>query len=108
MLASQSKAVALGEGYSASIVEEHYNPLIKRRELKVLIIHVGKGTPRRYDVREAVAKALGVDLEKVYVRKLDTEYGAGRTTAIIHVYEDAVEAKRYEPQHIIDRNQPPD
>ena len=105
-LPAQSQSIMLGEGYEASIIETRRNPLTKRREIKVVIMHTGRGTPRRYAVREAIAKALGVGVENVYVRKLSTEYGMGRTVALVHVYDSPEEARLFEPQYIIDRNQP--
>ncbi len=100
--------LGLGEGYEAYITRDRYNPLIKRRELEITIIHIGKSTPSRIQVRTGVSKALNVDAKRVYVRKLHTEYGLGRTIAEIHVYDTVERALRFEPKHIIERNKLPE
>ncbi len=102
----QRPKIVLEEGYSADVVEDRYNPLIKRRELVIIIHHVAKGTPKRYALREAVAKAYGVDVERVYVRKMVTRYGIGRTRAEVNIYDTPERARLFEPEYIIERNQP--
>ncbi len=100
--------LGLGEGYEAYITREWYNPLIRRRELEITIVHIGRSTPSRIQVRLGVAKALGVDVKRVYVRKLNTEYGLGRTRAEVHVYDTPERALQFEPKHIIERNKLPE
>ena len=105
-MSAQRLQIGLGEGYSVEVASDRHNPVIGRRELVLVITHVGKGTPKRYAVREAVAKALGVDIETVYVRKLTTDYGIGRSRAEVHVYSSAERARLFEPEYIIARNEP--
>ena len=100
--------LGLGEGYEAYITGDRYNPLIKRRELEITVLHVGKSTPSRIQMRMAVAKALNVDVKRVYVRRLKTEYGLGRTIAEVHVYDSVERALKFEPKHIIERNKLPE
>lgn len=102
------KTIKIGEDYELVILEDRWNPLINRREIKGIIYHTGKGTPKRWDVRQAVSKALNVPLDTVYVRNLITEFGKSETIAVIHVYKDVERAKKFEPKHIIDRNKPPE
>jgi small subunit ribosomal protein S24e len=64
-------------GYKAEVVLERYNRLIGRREITLQINHMLKPTPSRLQVRLSVAKAYGVDVERVYVRSIRTEYGRG-------------------------------
>ena len=106
----KAKPIDLGleEGYEAYIVRDWYNPLIKRREIDILIRHVGKGTPSRIEIRMGVASALGVDVKRVYVRKLDTEYGLGETMAEVHVYDTVERALAFEPKYIRERNKLPE
>jgi len=100
------KTIKISDEYEMVIVEDKWNPLIERREIKGVIYHMGKGTPKRYVVREAVAKALNVPIDQVYVRKVETKFGISETEAIIHVYSSPERAKKFEPPHIIRRNQP--
>ena len=100
----QKRTIDLGDGVYAEVVEDRYNPLIRRRELKLRIIHVLKSTPMRIQVRLSVAKAYGVDVSRVYVRNIRTEYGIGRSIAEVHIYDEVERALAFEPKHIIERN----
>jgi len=55
-------------------------------------------------VRLAVAKAYGVDVSRVYVRSIKTEYGIGESIAEVHIYDTKEQALKFEPKHIIERN----
>jgi len=98
------KQLQLGE-YTAEIVKEWYNPLVKRKELIVRIAHIGRTTPSRGLIRVELAKAYGVDVERVYVRKIDTEYGMGVSNVEVHIYDTPERAKAFEPPHVIKRNE---
>ncbi len=108
MVASQSqgqiKRIDLGDGVWAEVVSDKYNPLIKRRELDLVIHHELKPTPMRINLRLQIAEILGVEIQKVYVRSIETEYGIGRSKARIHIYDTVERAKEFEPPYIIDRN----
>ncbi|OYT37936.1 MAG: 30S ribosomal protein S24e [Desulfurococcales archaeon ex4484_58] len=98
------KIVKIGE-YNGEVVEEKYNPLIKRKEVVIRIGHVGKSTPSRGLIRTEVSKIYGVEVERTYVRKIKTGYGIGVTVAYIHIYDSVERAKKFEPEHIIKRNE---
>jgi len=104
LVSFMGKMIMLGE-FSGEIVEEKYNPLIKRREVIIRIAHIGKSTPPRGLIRLEIAKLCNAEIERVYVRKIKTEYGMGVTQAYIHIYDDPSRAKRFEPEHIIRRNE---
>ncbi len=65
-------------------------------------------TPRRVAVRRELAVFLRTELDKVYVRKLETKAGTRTTVGTAHVYEDAEKALRTEPEHVVARNQAPE
>ncbi len=98
------RTIQLGE-FTGEVVEEKYNPLIKRRELIVRIAHIGKSTPGRGMIRYELAKIYGVDVDRVYVRKIETEYGMSVSNAEVHIYDDPERAKKFEPPHVIKRNE---
>lgn len=102
--ASMQRRIDLGEGVWAEVAREWYNPVIKRRELTLIIHHELKPTPMRVIVRKAVAEAYGVDASRVYVREIKTEYGLGRSRAEVHIYDTKERALQFEPQYIIERN----
>ncbi len=96
------------EGYEFYIVKDWYNPLIKRREIDLVILHVGKSTPGRMQLRYKLAKALNVDVKRLFIRSVRTEYGVGRTKAEVHVYDNVERAHKFEPKYIIERNKIPE
>jgi ribosomal protein S24E len=81
------------------------NPLIKRREVAFEIEEAA--TPRRVDVRRELAVMLKADLDRVWVRRMETKTGTHRTLGLAHVYDDASQALGVEPKHIIERNRSP-
>ena len=100
----EQKKIVIGEGYEAVVVSDKYNPLIKRRELLILVYHIGKGTPSRLELRSAIAKVYNVSEDKVYIRSILSEFGIGRTRVQVHIYDDPERAKQFEPEHIIKRH----
>lgn len=80
------------------------NPLIGRREVTFEVEE--KATPSRADVRREIAVMLRADLDRVWVRRLVTKAGTHASVGVTHVYNDAAQALKTEPEHIIKRNQP--
>ena len=101
----KSKVIKISEDYLGEVVEEKYNPLIKRLELLIKLSHIGKGTPSRGVVRKAIAQAYNVDINRVYIRKIESEYGWGVTRVEVHIYDSPERAKMFEPEYIIKRNE---
>ncbi len=96
------------EGYEFYVVRDWYNPLIKRRELDLLVLHVGKPTPSRMELRYKLSKALNVDIKRLYIRSVQSEYGVGRSRVEVHVYDTPERALQFEPKYIIERNKIPE
>ena len=100
----QAARIDLGEIGWAEVLKDWYNPLIKRREIVMILHHELKPTPMRIMVRQAISQKLGVDIKRVYVREIKTEYGIGRSRVRVHVYDTVERALQFEPKHIIERN----
>ena len=98
------KEIEIDRDVKMYVIEEKYNPLIKRIEVMGLIYHIGKGTPARKTIREKVANAYNKPIDVVYIRKLESEFGIGRTRALIHIYDSVERALAFEPKHIIQRD----
>ncbi|MEB3847115.1 MAG: 30S ribosomal protein S24e [Desulfurococcales archaeon] len=103
-MSGQIARIDLGDGVWAEVIEDKYNPLIKRRELKLQLHHELKSTPMRINVRLGISEKLGVDIQRVYVRKIETEYGIGISIAEVHIYDTVDRALAFEPKYVIDRN----
>jgi ribosomal protein S24E len=64
-----------------------------------------QATPSRSDVRRDIAVIMKTDLDKVWVRKIETKAGTNVTVGLAHVYDDSEKALKVEPEHIVKRNQ---
>ena len=102
--AESSKKIDLGEGVWAEVLEERYNPLIKRKEVKLLLHHELQPTPMRFILRSLLAEAYGADISRVYVREIKTEYGWGVSRVTVHIYDTKERALQFEPKYVIERN----
>jgi len=91
------------------IVSRKENPLLKRREIRFQVEHDQAGsTPPRLEIRKAVANALKIDANLVFVKKLETKTGMQTTVGAANVYDSIAQAKLIEPDYIIKRNVPPE
>ena len=88
------------------IISRKRNPLLSRDEVTFRISHLGSGTPPRLKVRDELAVKLDVDVERVYIRSLETKTGTMITIGEANIYDSVEDALRIEPKHIILRNSP--
>jgi ribosomal protein S24E len=89
------------------IVEEHLNPLLHRREAKLVVHHEGAGTPDRITVRKMTSDHFKTSLDQVYVRSIATRTGGSSALCVVEVYEDAKSAGVV-PAYVKNRNLPKD
>lgn len=99
-----SRAVSLDK-YPAEIIEERYNPLIKRYELKIKVAHIGEGTPSRGLLKLALSKLYNRDAGLVIIRNVSTEYGLQISVVEAHIYDDEKRLRLFEPEYVIKRNE---
>lgn len=90
------------EEYQISIIEDKFNPLLERREVKIEV--ASKSTPKRDLLRKSVAASLKVPLDCVYVRSCLSSFGTNVSVCRVHVYKDPERAKKLEPKHVQLRN----
>lgn len=88
--------------YQISIIEDRVNPLMERRELKFEV--ASKSTPKRDQLRKAVASSLKVPIERVFVRNTLSSYGTNTSICKVHIYNDDKRGKNVEPLYIQMRN----
>src|SRR5881409_3346226 len=89
------------------IVEEHVNSLLHRREAKLVVHHVGQGTPDRISVRKLASDHFKAGLDQVYVRSIATRTGGSSALCVVEVYEDPKSAEIV-PAYVKNRNLPKD
>jgi len=89
------------------VTSQQQNPLLKRTEIAFEVEHAETGgTPPRLEVRKMLAEALKADIERVYIKKMETKTGDITAFGEANVYESTEQAKLVEPEHIITRNSP--
>lgn len=100
----RSKIIKISDGVFMEVVNEKYNSLVKRLELECIISHVGRGTPSRREVREALSKEYSRPLEGIHVREITSLYGCGMSMVRVNIYDDSVRASLFEPKYILKRD----
>jgi small subunit ribosomal protein S24e len=88
----------------ARIIREIENPLLRRKEIEFEIAHPGAGTPDRKSLREKLSSLLGVELSRLFIRKILTGTGLNRSLCKVEVYRDPQYAAIVVPRHIMDRD----
>ena len=90
--------------FSVVIVKEHENRVIGRLEVDGYVYHIGRGTPSRRSVKEALSKAYSKDAGLIVIRRLESEYGWGRSRLEVHMYDSRETLFKYEPRYILRRD----
>lgn len=62
-----------------TIDEERPNPLLKRTEYRFSVMHAAAATPKRAEVRDALAHAAKVPLDRLVIEEMHARYGVART-----------------------------
>lgn len=89
------------------IVSTKDNPLLKRKEVGFTITQGPKEkTPKRLDAKRAVANAVQVKENLVYIKRMKTLTGTNITNGFANVYATVEQAQLVEPEHIRKRNNP--
>ncbi|WNY24534.1 30S ribosomal protein S24e [Methanolapillus millepedarum] len=89
-----------------TIVKDHPNKLLNRRELDFVIKYEGP-TPSRIDVRQKLAALLNTDLDLTLVHKMESVFGLQEVHGYAKVYESADRMKQVEREYMIKRNTMP-
>lgn len=85
------------------IINERDNPLFKRKELNVKIIHDG-GTPKVSEVRDKLSALKSFKMDSFVVRSIETGYGKEESFGKVFVYSDPMNMMKIEQQYILKRN----
>lgn len=90
------------------IVEDFYNPLLERREVKFLVKHPREATPERFRVRQVLREKFNVDLDRLIVIRLSSKTGLNTSEGICHIYDNLENIKYFVPKHVLLKNLPPE
>ncbi len=87
------------------IQEEKYNHLIGRKEVNVLINHLGEVTPARETIRSKVAAQMNVNLENIVIQSIQGHFGEPFSHVIAHCYDNPEDVYVFEEKYRLKRNQ---
>lgn len=87
------------------IVEERYNPLLCRREVRFLVEHRGRSTPVKFEVRKYLAAMFNTDLSLVYIIRFVTKTSTNLSEGLCHVYDSREYVERLVPDFIRRKNE---
>jgi small subunit ribosomal protein S24e len=86
------------------VVSRKENPLLGRIEIQFKIAHSKEQTPRRNDVRDAIANLVNSKKDRVIVDHMQTVFGKSETVGYAKVYDSSEAAIKIESDHILVRN----
>ncbi|MGD9912409.1 30S ribosomal protein S24e [Methanothrix sp.] len=86
------------------IVSERENPLLKRREIVLKVIHGEGPTPTRKSVVERLAAIKDSKPGLVVIRKMNSLFGRRESIAHARIYESEERMRQVENPHIVKRN----
>lgn len=90
------------------IISQKENLLLKRKEIQFNVEHETGSTPRRQEVRNAVAAALKSNVDMVFIKKFETQTGTHTAIGTANLYDSVQQARLIEPEYIVKRNVPPE
>jgi len=91
---------------SVEIIAEHVNPLLGRKDAKLIVHHEGSGTPDRLAIRKIASDHFKTQQDKVYVRSVQTRTGGSSAVCQVEIYGDSKNADKMVPAYIKNRNLP--
>lgn len=88
------------------IVSNKRNELLKRNEIIFSVSHESSPTPSRLEMRRELARILKADVEKIYVRSIESTTGLSTAVGEANVYDSPSQSNQIEPKYIMKRNSP--
>merc|ERR1712038_609713 len=79
------------------------NRLLMRRQMVVDVLHPGKATVSKAEIREKLAKMYKSTADCIQCFGFKTAFGGGKTTGFALVYDSLDYLKQYEPKYRLER-----
>eukprot|EP00917_Polyrhabdina_sp_WS-2016_P032322 GHVP01068905.1.p1 GENE.GHVP01068905.1~~GHVP01068905.1.p1 ORF type:complete len:131 (+),score=24.99 GHVP01068905.1:43-435(+) len=76
------------------------NPLLKRKQFAIEIIHPTRGTVTNLEIRESLAQKYSCPKDCVIVQSHKTVFGGGRSKAFGMIYENVAALKTFAPRYM--------
>ncbi|XP_034158721.2 40S ribosomal protein S24 isoform X2 [Pangasianodon hypophthalmus] len=80
------------------------NRLLQRKQMVLDVLHPGKATVPKTEIREKLAKMYKTTPDVVFVFGFKTQFGGGKTTGFAMVYDSLDYAKKNEPKYRLARH----
>ena len=75
------------------------NRLLCRRQMVVDVLHPGKSSVSKSDIREKLAKMYNCTADRVFSFGFKTNFGGGKSTGFALIYDTMDFAKKFEPKY---------
>ncbi|XP_027718954.1 40S ribosomal protein S24-like [Vombatus ursinus] len=75
------------------------NRLLQRKQMVIDVLHPGKATVPKTEIREKLAKTYKTTPDVIFVFGFRTHFGSGKTTGFGMIYDSLDYAKKNEPKH---------
>merc|ERR1712149_162518 len=75
------------------------NRLLARRQMVCDVLHPGRATVPKTEVREKLATMYKTTSDLIFVFGFRTQFGGGKTTGFALIYDSLDFAKKFEPKH---------
>ena len=80
------------------------NRLLQRKQMVMDVLHPGKATVPKTEIREKLAKMYKTTPDVIFVFGFRTHFGGGKTTGFGMIYDSLDYAKKNEPKHRLARH----
>ncbi|XP_074601870.1 ribosomal protein S24 [Brevipalpus obovatus] len=91
-------------GYTMRTRKFKTNRLLARRQMVVDVLHPGKPTIAKTEIRNRLAKIYRTQPDLIFTFGLKTHFGGDRTTGFALIYDTMDLAKKFEPKYRLVRN----
>ncbi|KPM02776.1 BTB/POZ domain-containing protein kctd15-like [Sarcoptes scabiei] len=80
------------------------NRLLFRKQMVVDVLHPGRATVSKQEIRDKLARIYKTTPDLIFSFGNRTDFGGGRTTGFVLIYDTLEYAKKFEPKHRLVRN----
>ncbi len=81
------------------------NPLLKRRQFVIDVIHPGRANVSKEELKEKIGEMYKVGASNlIQLFGFKTQFGGGKSTGFALIYDDEAAEKKYEPKYRLIRN----
>ncbi|KAM4668640.1 small ribosomal subunit protein eS24 isoform 2-T2 [Amazona ochrocephala] len=104
LLAEGEAAVRMNDTVTIRTRKFMTNRLLQRKQMVIDVLHPGKATVPKTEIREKLAKMYKTTPDVIFVFGFRTHFGGGKTTGFGMIYDSLDYAKKNEPKHRLARH----